>query len=308
MKKRTRKQPLKRALIYYHSFLEYVNGSIANRFKEKREKHIDRKWHVINKVLDNIAKESGLYDKYLNADVSDLKPIGNRVWMFWYTGFDTAPPIVKKCAELASRLEEVDLVLIDKNNLEEYFTFEGNIKDLFYKEKISLPHFADILRCQLLSRYGGFWFDATLFCTQTDFIPRHKDLNYFSCKQSVCSHFTQGLWSTWCCASGKDNPLFAFLYEMFILYFNRYDTILDYIQFDYTWMYAYVKFEWVAEMIDDLRYTSTNATVLIDNFGKMYNQLFFEHIMKTNLFLKLNWKKIPVPINENTLLDRFMHL
>ena len=179
---------------------------------------------------------------------------------------------------------------------------------LFYKEKISLPHFADILRCQLLSRYGGFWFDATLFCTQTDFIPRHKDLNYFSCKQSVCSHFTQGLWSTWCCASGKDNPLFAFLYEMFILYFNRYDTILDYIQFDYTWMYAYVKFEWVAEMIDDLRYTSTNATVLIDNFGKMYNQLFFEHIMKTNLFLKLNWKKIPVPINENTLLDRFMHL
>ena len=58
MKKRTGKQPLKRALIYYHSFLEYVNGSIANRFKEKREKQIERKWHVINEVLDNIAKES----------------------------------------------------------------------------------------------------------------------------------------------------------------------------------------------------------------------------------------------------------
>ena len=307
MKKRTGKQPLKRALIYYHSFLEYVNGSIANRFKEKREKHIDRKWHVINKVLDNIAKESGLYDKYLNADVSDLKPIGNRVWMFWYTGFDTAPPIVKKCADLASRLEEVDLVLIDKNNLDEYFTFEGNIKDLFYKGKITIQTFSDILRCQLLSRYGGFWFDATLFCSQTDFIPRHKGLTYFSCKQSVCSHFTQGLWSTWCCASGKVNPLFSFIYEMFIQYFDIYDTKCDYLQIDYQWKYAYENFKWAKELINNLEYSDVNSRFIADNYSTIFQRERWESIKKANLIFKLNRKTLPNEIIDNSYLQFFLN-
>lgn len=307
MKKRTGKQPLKRALIYYHSFLEYVNGSIANRFKEKREKHIDRKWHVINKVLDNIAKESGLYDKYLNADVSDLKPIGNRVWMFWYTGFDTAPPIVKKCADLASRLEEVDLVLIDKNNLEAYFTFEGNIKDLFYKGKITIQTFSDILRCQLLSRYGGFWFDATLFVTNKDFVTNFSKLSFFTIRHLDCNFFTKGYWSGYGIGAGMGHPVFSFIYDMFLAYYEVYAKVLDYFQIDYIWMYAYAHFDWVKMVIDSNIPTVSNAYILAEIMEQRFNLQKWEYIIQENLFQKLQWRK-KIKQEEETYYDYFMTL
>lgn len=297
-----------RLKIYYFSVLEFLDGKLSNFFSNRKKKQLDKKQCVINTFLDLLAKESGLYEKYKNANTSNLKPIGNRVWMFWYSGFESAPPVVKKCAELTANLKDIDLVLIDKNNLEQYFVFEGRIKELFEKGKISLPHLADIIRCQLLCRYGGFWFDATLFCTQKDFISTYRKFPYFSVRHYFGEYYNPPrIWSTWCCASGKDNPLFSFLYEMFIFFFNQNDIILNYIQFDYTWFYIYKNFDWASKLIDSVSCIDFDASFITDNFFKKFDEKKWNLVLSNNVFLKLNYKLIPDIISKGTYLEEFFN-
>lgn len=259
-----------------------------------------KKQRKINYILDKIAQNSGLYKKYENA-ILPTNRIGNRVWMFWYTGFDSAPPLIKKCSEIAKSLDNADVVLLDKTNLEDYFTFEGNIRKLFEAGKISIQTFSDILRTQLLSRYGGFWFDATLFVTRKDFITNHMNLLYFSIKHKSNDlllkkkwneFFTGCRWSTYCNGAGIGSPLFAFIYDMFIEYYKHYDVIFDYFQIDYIWLYAYEHFNWATEIIDKVEPSVSCIYNFHHNLLKKYDQQNWDKTMKENEFQKLGWRAV----------------
>lgn len=270
---------------------------LRNKCDEKKDKYI-------NDLLDELVTNTELHDKYFNYDISNLEKIGNRIWIFWYTGFETAPPIVKKCVSITQSLTEADVILLDKNNLEEYFVFEGRIKELFKEGKISIQAFSDILRCQLLSRHGGFWFDATLFPTRKDIIKEYSVLPYWTIKHSKNDlllkqkwneYFTKGLWTIYCCASGKNNPLFSFLYDTYINYFNRYDDIFNYFQIAYIWLYSYENFEWVQRLVNDVKPTVSCSYFLGQNLQKTFNKDRWNEIIKDNYFQKLNWR-----INDST--------
>lgn len=96
-------------LIKIHSLYALCVGWLSGYFLNKRIQSQKNKWKSIFPILDGIAKDSGLYDKYKDVDVSKLKPIGNKIWVFWYTGLDTAPSIVKKCVELDKALDGCDI-------------------------------------------------------------------------------------------------------------------------------------------------------------------------------------------------------
>lgn len=268
-------------------------------FKFLRDKFGQKKQKLINELLDEICTRAGLKNKYKEHPSLILNPIGNKVWMFWYTGFDTAPPIVKKCVTIVKQLDEVDLILLDKDNLEKYFTFEGNIRKFFYDGKISIQTFSDILRCQLLSRYGGFWFDATLFVINKDFIVQNKNLPYWSMKHSnnnlllkkkMNEYFTEGRWTNHASGSGKNNPLFSFIYEMFLLYYQNYDYIFDYFQIDYIWLYAYDNFNWAKKLVDDVTPSVSCSYYLGQHLTKKFDYKKWEEILHNNSFQKLRWK------------------
>ena len=277
----------------------------------------DKKQMLADGLLDEVAKESGLYDKFRDMDLSSLKPIGNRVWMFWYTGLDSAPPIVRKCVSIVSKLPEVDLVVIDKTNLEEYFVFEGNIKQYFENGNISIQTFSDILRCQLLSRGGGFWFDATLFVTRQDFILTHKNLTFFTIhhltndlllKKKWNEYFTEGRWSIYGIGAGPDNPLLSFAYEMYVEYYGLYQKDFDYFQTDYTIFYAYTNFEWVRMMIDSVAPSVSCSYFLGKNMMKPFDQKKWDQVISENEFQKLQWKIDGKAANRKTYYDHFVEL
>ena len=277
----------------------------------------DKKQMLADSLLDEVAKESGLYDKFRDMDLSSLKPIGNRVWMFWYTGLESAPPIGRKGVSIVSKLPDVDLVVIDKTNLEEYFIFEGNIKQYFENGNISIQTFSDILRCQLLSRWGGFWFDATLFVTRQDFILTHKNLTFFTIhhltndsllKKKWNEYFTEGRWSGYGCGGGKNNPIFSFIYEMFLKYYDQYEVIFDYFQIDYIWLYAYTHFEWAKMMIDSVAPSVSCSYFLGQNMLKPFDPEKWNQIIAENEFQKLRWKIEGKASNRKTYYDHFIGL
>lgn len=282
-----------------------------------RDRTDERKQHLVDALIGSIARGSGLFDRYHDIDQSDLNPIGDRVWVFWNTGLETAPPVVRKCVEIMQDLDDVDLVVIDRTNLEEHFTFEGDIRRLFDSGRISIQAFSDILRCQLMARHGGFWLDSTLYITRKDFITRHCGMPYFSFRHSSNDlllkrkwneYFTRGLWTMYGLGAGKGSPLFSFIYDFYLEYFSRHDEVFDYFHLAYIWLYAYENFPWAHEMIDSIEPSVSCSYWLGQHLLKPFDQSRWDTVIQENEFQKLNWRKSPPDRarRRQTYLDHFL--
>lgn len=115
--------------------------------------------------------------KYLSAYKDNLPHnISNKVWVCWFQGLDNAPDLVKKCYQsLKDNLTDREIILITCDNMERYVKFPEYILNKWKKGQITHTHMTDLLRLELLIKYGGMWIDATVLCTS----PREKIPDYF---------------------------------------------------------------------------------------------------------------------------------
>lgn len=97
------------------------------------------------------------------------------IWQCWLQGVDAAPDIVKECLKSVERhkKENQKIVIITRDNIADYVELPKYIITKWENGIISNAHFADILRINLLNRYGGYWIDAT--CLLTAPIPKWMD-------------------------------------------------------------------------------------------------------------------------------------
>ncbi len=246
----------------------------------------------INLFMSTIGNEAqSLIEKYKDTVVPS-SPIGNRVWVFWYTGLETAPSIVKKCIEEMKKVEEIDLVVLDKNNLDNYFNWNEDIKKRFTDGTISVTFLSDVIRNQLLSRFGGFWFDATLLIIDKSFLKEHMNDNFYSLKHgdyAACSHFNNGMWSSFLTGAPKNHPLTSFAYEFFCWYCSKYESLVDYFLIDYVYMLAYLSFDQVKTQIDSLEAENEDVFYMGRNIHKKCTAVKWEQVLYKNKLQKLIW-------------------
>jgi hypothetical protein len=122
-----------------------------------------------------------------------------RIWMFWEQGFQSAPPLIKRCA--ASWQEKNpgwSVHLLDRATTESYLR-KANIPwerlQAFPCEKR-----ANILRMRLITEAGGVWADATTFCLRPldEWLPACMDAGFFCFRdpgpdRSVANWFLAGI-------------------------------------------------------------------------------------------------------------------
>ena len=260
---------------YSKHYIDFIN-------REKRET-------FLNAFSDEI---SPLVEKYKNYKTPNGN-IGNRVWVFWYTGLETAPEIVKKCIEEMKLIKDIDLIFLDKSNLNDYFIWNDDIKSKFDNGLISVTFLTDIIRNQLMARFGGFWFDSTLLFLDKDFIINHKDLPYYSLKHgdyAACSHFNEGKWSSFLSGTTKGHILPSFTTDLFEWYFSKYDTIPDYFFIDYAYWIAYESFPELKEEIDNLCPENKDAFYIGRNIKKACSDVKWNEVITQNKVEKLIWK------------------
>ena len=273
-----------------------------------------KKWiDSINKAkidlfMDTIGKEAEpIVDKYINAEYPS-GPIGNRVWVFWYTGFDTAPPIVRKCIQEMQKVHGIDLVILDKDNLDEYFIWDPVIKERFEEKSISITFLTDVIRNQLMARLGGFWFDATLLVLDKDFIKDHSSLDFYSLRHgdyAACSHFNDGRWSSFLSGTPAGHPLPCFATDFFVWYFSQYKEICNYFLIDYVYMLAYLSFPELHKEIDDLEVENEDVFFMGRNIRKKCSDKEWNHVLQNNCIQKLIWNvDIAHEMNENSVISR----
>ena len=129
--------------------LEILELSTSLKVKQKIEKKYSWKLKEFDKnYVEKEHKES------------------NKIWICWFQGIENAPDLVKKCYQsVKDNYSDKEIILITSENISEYISFPDYILEKWKKGIITNTHMTDLLRLELLIRYGGMWLDATVLCT-----------------------------------------------------------------------------------------------------------------------------------------------
>ena len=110
------------------------------------------------------------------------------MWWCWFQGEENAPDLCKKCLEsLRKYLKDREIIVITEKNMYDYIDFPDFIKEKYNKGIITRTHLSDLLRIQLLIKYGGTWIDSTvLFTGFNDLTKSYFDVPLFLLSQNNC--------------------------------------------------------------------------------------------------------------------------
>lgn len=129
----------------------------------------------------------------------------NKVWWCWLQGEEQAPELCKAClASLRKNLKNRDITVITKDNYSDYVEIPSFVLDKYRKGYITHTQFSDILRLELLIKYGGTWIDSSVLATGYDGSFFDKDLFVYKCFLKDGSGTVS---SSWFITSEIDNPI-----------------------------------------------------------------------------------------------------
>lgn len=166
-------------------------------------------------------------------------PIEKNIFVFWWTGFENAPEIVKECyRSLERNYSDCRIIQITKDTFRAYTDIHQTILEDFKKGKISVQTFSDILRFNLLKNNGGMWVDATIFFSKKyDLFSGLEQEPFTSMAFSTSKNFIQykGVfcsWSGYFIASRKNSVLVNAADYIFEQYYLKYHTYSIYFFID----------------------------------------------------------------------------
>lgn len=213
----------------------------------------------------------------------------NKVWWCWLQGEENAPDLCKAClSSLRKNLKNREIIVITEDNFKKYIDLPDYVLDKYQKGFITRTQLSDILRLELLIKYGGTWIDSSVLATDYDESLFDKDLFVFKCflKDSIGT-----ISSSWFMTSEIDSP---------ILHTTR-DLLYEYIRYnDYFDRYfmLHIFFAIAAERYPESWdaipvYPNTNPHILQFELNKPYDKARFDDICRLCTIHKLSQKIDP---------------
>ena len=148
------------------SFKKQIKQFVPDKlWTQVRKQLILREQKRVGKICDKLIGDY-YAGKLVHFPIHPKKQFANEriIWQYWGQGFDDMPEIVRICLKsVECHKGDYQLVRITDSDLADYVDFPEEI----YQKRtaFSKAHFSDLLRCVLLSTYGGVWLDATLLLT-----------------------------------------------------------------------------------------------------------------------------------------------
>lgn len=224
------------------------------------------------------------------------------VWICWWQGIENAPEYVKLCVESVKNnipSTHTQLHLISLENVLEYVQFPDHIIKKFNEGKITLTHLSDILRAELLFRYGGMWIDATYYVQNPLPVELFTGNPIFTQKTEKPlweADIVQGRWAGNLLKGPAGFVLFQFMTEAFCEYWKKNDSMIDYYLIDYIIAVAYENLPAVKEALDSCAYNNQKVFELHNRINEPFDQHVFDMITSDTQFFKLrsnsNYNKI----------------
>lgn len=233
----------------------------------------------------------------LNKKVYSEIIYSNKIWICWFQGIENAPILVKKCIESVKKhMPNHEIIFITNENYNKYVNISENIEKKFKKGNISFAHFSDILRLELLSKYGGYWIDATVLMTSNQnmfdenitplFVYKNLSLNR---KEELAV-----IASSWLIYSCVENHIIDFTRRLIDAYWKKFNYLINYNVF-------HILFKIATEVYEDEwnnvpTFSNIPPHVLQFELLNKYDKSRYDKIKDMSCFHKLNRRIVS---NEN---------
>lgn len=255
------------------------DGYMAHFFHKKQYSMVVN-WLEIQ-YRDVINKYKNLEDN--SEYISDI----SYIWVFWWQGMESMPPLIKACINnLKKKSGNRKVILLTKDNYSNYVNIPVNILNKVKKGQLTYTFFSDILRFNLLSKHGGIWIDATLYIDKK--LPDMSNYKFYTIKHGLFKnwHISGGRWSGFFMASGKKNKNIDFICDVLTRYADTYNVLVAYLLIDSVMEVAYRNFPSFKKQVDDVPYNNNLVFQMADDLNKKSDN----YSCPTNLN-KLTYKK-----------------
>lgn len=249
-----------------------------------------KKHHEILLYLkSNLSEVINQFHEKRNIRMSNIQD-DSTIWVLWFQGENNMPPIVKACVKsIKDHAGQHKVILLSRENIHTYIDIPSYIYEKIEKKYITLTHFSDIVRMGILSKWGGWWMDATVFCTST---IMSYDTPFYSVKQTkTYSRYVKSgnKWTAYLLAVGLNNYVTDFIYKLFLEYWKKYDSMIDYYLVDYAIAIAYDYFPYFRKAIDNNPIDNDLVYQMEENINQPYSTELWHNLLGQR-FNKLSWK------------------
>lgn len=264
--------------------LEILRLSTQLKTKQK----LERKYRGTLEAFDRA------YDQSLPHESS------NKVWVCWFQGIENAPFLVQKCYDSVKKnLTDREIVLITSDNMEQYVQFPDYIIEKWKAGIITHTHLTDLLRLELLIRYGGMWLDATVFCTEEEknIPPYFFNSDLFFYQNLKPGRDGDAFYiSSWLMSAKTNNMILMATRELCYEYWKTNNSMDDYFLLHafFSIVLDYYPEEWNAVIPRD------NATphILLLRLFDAYNEDLWNDIKNQTPFHKMTYKFVKEETNK----------
>ena len=280
MKKR---EFLIKAIQYISRNIRYFNvvnpNIIALAERERCYRKLKRKY---KKILTT--------DKSINIDKKEEEK-SNKIWICWFQGIEKAPELVKACYNsVVKNYNDKQIIVLTEENYKQYVDIPEYILKKWEKGYITFAHFSDILRIELLSKYGGLWIDSTIFTTKKSDLVFNDNIELFVFKQVDLDRKNSltVVASNWLIYANKDNNIINLTKKLLYQYWKDYNHAINYNIF-------HIFFKFATEVYKDEwdkvpTFNNISPHILQFELNDDFEEVRFNQIRGMSDFHKLNWR------------------
>lgn len=262
-----------------------------------------RYFNVVNPNIIVLAERERCYRKlkrkYRKILIND-KPIindekiiekSNNIWICWFQGIENAPELVKACYNsVLKNYKDKEIIVLTEENYKKYVDMPEYIIKKWEKGYITFAHFSDILRIELLSKYGGLWLDSTIFTTKRSELVFDENIELFVFKQVDLDrkNSLSVVASNWLIYANKDNNIINLTKKLLYYYWKDYNYAINYNIF-------HIFFKLATEVYKDEwknvpTFNNISPHILQFELNDDFQEIRFNEIKNMSDFHKLNWR------------------
>ena len=239
------------------------------------------------KILDYLyAEYTSLLEKYQDAKMPTTCTVNAPIWVMWWDG--VMPDIIQMCHQsklLSAGTHPVNV--ITKENVKEFISFPDGIWEQFHSGKLLIQHLADMIRVQLIRKYGGIWMDASIYCNGK--VPEeYFQMPLYSIRGNENPRYvSNNQWTTFVIGGHPGNTLCCFLDDFFQSYCLTGKPFIDYYMFDCAIALAHQYIPAARNHLDALPKVEGDCYCLNAHLGCAAEATDFAQIP---LFNKISWR------------------
>lgn len=215
----------------------------------------------------------------------------NTIWTSWWQGEKEAPALVKACWYSQKRYmlkKGWEHVVITSDNYREYIELPAFIEEKVRKGFIPQAQLSDLIRLELLIRYGGIWMDSTVLCTGNNYPEQIETCKLFLFQYRGEQNELRGF-SNWFISAESNNRVLIILREMLWQYWRDYDCVVDYYIFH---LFFLMIIQALPEILEEMPKGNNYLPLQLGGrLAEQYDEGWWKSLTEKCCFHKLNYRK-----------------